>query len=654
MADEEIAKKKQPRRGRRLQGPTTPDPVEIAMEAEAHDASNDSPARVLLTKQAALIDAQCRSENFGAALKVLTGLAGIAAALVLVAMAYASFQDQSLSIGAVDAPPDFAARGLSGKVLAGQIQDRLLAMQQETAALDSALTVKGERTGGVSVDVLDTTVSLGEVQRLLDSWLSRRTVVTTALSRVAGGVQDGALSIDVRVGGNPGVRLVQADGDLDALIGRAAEAVFRQARPLRFVNWLDQHGRTEEAVAVGNAIAREGTPQEQARALLLLVNYQPILPRSEKLRLLSRATELDPNLANAWNNLALTFPVSERGLQLLIRARRTQKVKESAFSAAVLDHNINAVRGDVAATLRHHCENYGIEPCSMQALTAEADLSRYRFRADDGQAETRLPALALQAVRHHDALSARLILARPRIPPPGRSDAYWAQVGAAWLNSEVVAALDREDFTGALRALNALPPLSGEGVERPNLDRRASQRADALAGLGRLGEARAALDAADRVYQPLGLDCQFCTISRASIAAQAGDAALADRLFADASAKAPSIPQADAAWGKALIARGEPGAAIARLKIAHQRSPHFPDALELWGEALLAKGDTRGAAKKFALAAKDAPRWGRLHLMWAKALSGQGNTDEARAHRATAAGLFLTAAERAELDALKL
>ena len=30
-------------------GPTTPDPIEIAMEAEAQDTSADSPARVLLT-----------------------------------------------------------------------------------------------------------------------------------------------------------------------------------------------------------------------------------------------------------------------------------------------------------------------------------------------------------------------------------------------------------------------------------------------------------------------------------------------------------------------------------------------------------------------------------------------------------------------------
>ena len=40
--------------------PTTPDPIEIAMEAEAGDTAPDSPARRLLIRQERLIEEQIR------------------------------------------------------------------------------------------------------------------------------------------------------------------------------------------------------------------------------------------------------------------------------------------------------------------------------------------------------------------------------------------------------------------------------------------------------------------------------------------------------------------------------------------------------------------------------------------------------------------
>ena len=46
------------RRSRREPAPTTPDPIEIAMEAEARDTSPDSPARRVLLKHELLIAEQ--------------------------------------------------------------------------------------------------------------------------------------------------------------------------------------------------------------------------------------------------------------------------------------------------------------------------------------------------------------------------------------------------------------------------------------------------------------------------------------------------------------------------------------------------------------------------------------------------------------------
>ena len=102
-------------------------------------------------------------------------------------------------------------------------------------------------------------------------------------------------------------------------------------------------------------------------------------------------------------------------------------------------------------------------------------------------------------------------------------------------------------------------------------------------------------------------------------------------------------------WGQALLARGQPDAAIAKLKIANQKGPHFADALELWGEALIAKNRSDFALAKFAEAEKCAPNWGRLHLKWGEALFYAGRKDEAKAQFARAAQLGLTPDEKTEL-----
>ncbi|MGH2929495.1 MAG: tetratricopeptide repeat protein, partial [Solirubrobacteraceae bacterium] len=114
----------------------------------------------------------------------------------------------------------------------------------------------------------------------------------------------------------------------------------------------------------------------------------------------------------------------------------------------------------------------------------------------------------------------------------------------------------------------------------------------------------------------------------------------------------PSLPFADTAWGKALLARGDVQGAIARLKEAHRRSPHFADPLELWGEALMRQGDPAGAIGKFTQADAQAPRWGRNHMLWGEALMLSGRYAEARAQYQAAEGMDLSKPDRAALQLL--
>jgi hypothetical protein len=123
--------------------PTTPDPIEIAMEAEAHDRSPDSPARRLLVKQERLVGWQIASERAGFALKMLTGLVGLALAAVLSTLVWQAAHARGLVVAPFSVPPELSARGLTGEVVASQVLDKLAQMQEQTAT-----GRRGESTAG--------------------------------------------------------------------------------------------------------------------------------------------------------------------------------------------------------------------------------------------------------------------------------------------------------------------------------------------------------------------------------------------------------------------------------------------------------------------------------------------------------------------------
>jgi tetratricopeptide (TPR) repeat protein len=144
-------------------------------------------------------------------------------------------------------------------------------------------------------------------------------------------------------------------------------------------------------------------------------------------------------------------------------------------------------------------------------------------------------------------------------------------------------------------------------------------------------------------------DCYPCLLARAQVAALRKQDGRADYWFDRATSAAPSMPVAEAEWGQALLARGQPDAAIEKFKLSNAKGPHFADPLEGWGEALMARSQSHLALAKFAEAEKYAPNWGRLHLKWGEALGYAGKADEAKKQFARAAQLDLTLGEKSEL-----
>jgi tetratricopeptide (TPR) repeat protein len=201
----------------------------------------------------------------------------------------------------------------------------------------------------------------------------------------------------------------------------------------------------------------------------------------------------------------------------------------------------------------------------------------------------------------------------------------------------------------------AIPPLEAvlrqrigqsSGAARVNaLGNYDSLRASFALASAHLGQ----LAAAEALIAPSPADCNFCLDARARVAELSGQHARADWWFARAVGDGPSVPFAYNDWGKALLERGQPDAAIAQFKLASQKGPHFADPLEGWGEALMAKNQSHLALAKFAQAEKYAPNWGRLHLKWGEALIYAGKKDEAKAQLARAAQLDFTPSEKSEL-----
>ena len=156
---------------------------------------------------------------------------------------------------------------------------------------------------------------------------------------------------------------------------------------------------------------------------------------------------------------------------------------------------------------------------------------------------------------------------------------------------------------------------------------------------------------AEAVIAATPADCYDCVRARGVIAALAGQPARADTGSRGPSMTRRPFPSPMTDWGRALLDRGKPDAAIEKFKLANQKGPHFADPLEGWGEALMAKNQSHLALAKFAEANKYAPNWGRLHLKWGEALVYAGKPDEAKAQFTRAAQLDLTPAEKAELAA---
>jgi tetratricopeptide (TPR) repeat protein len=611
--------------------PDSPDPVEIAMDLERHDPAPDSPARRLLINQNRLVTTQIASERLGAGLKLLTGLAGIAAAIALGVMAWSAAQTRALVVQPFSVPPELAQRGMTGEVVATRLLDGLGRLQSETVSQRAPGSYANDWGDDVQVQIPQTGVSIGELQAFLRGWLGKETNITGEVVRTPAGY-----AVTARTGTEPGKTFTGTEAELDTLIAKASEAVFESTQPEQYGAWLRTKNRRDDALAVFERLTISGERERRAWAFaeLAIISKTP----QEMLERARRAAALDPKLPLAYVAIAAAqtrLGHAEAALsaeQKVVELLEGKRARDYAPWAAVL--TLKETRASIAEALGDHG---GAARLYASAAEPTPDQPPVACRQCSSGAWFQA---ALALAQNHDPAAAQRMAARGAALLPAYGPLYQRVLA-------VQTAQAREDWAAALAALN--DPMLQQTIKGayPDAEQRSLRPAlaAAYAGLGRGAEAQALAATTPQ-------DCYPCVRARAKAAAAAGNTREAERWFAAAARLAPSLPTAHAEWAKARLRRGDADGALKLLRVARERGPRSAEVLKLEGDAYTRRGEHKTALARYAEAAKLAPQWGALHLAWGRALAASGEPKAARAKYAQAGRLALGPADRAALQRL--
>ena len=561
-------------------------------------------------------------------LQALGALLGIAVAGALAVMVWQAHEDHGLVIQAFAVPPDLAARGLSGDVVASQLLDKLAAMQAKTDSARPAPSYQNNWGDDLKVEIPETGVSVAELSRWLRQALGNQTRITGEVFRTPAGI-----TVSVRTGHDGGASFSGSEADLDGLLQQAAETVYRRTQPYRYAVGLVLGGKPDEGIAALTALADGPAGDDRTWAASVLSSLLP--GRGDLAGALARAQDAvtgapeDSHALDLFSGLQAALGHDQDAEVTIERADRLLRERPSAITPI-------AARMILAGDKVAIAEAYGNFGAAVQSDVREVSLPDYFGNVaqakgniiyddalqHDGRAADRDLARALRDAVPQEFLAIDLVIADAAL---GR----WAQVLVQDQAARDVVA----KTTGWQRGIIGLV------VDRQS----AAYTAFARAMMGDVPGAQAQIAATPA-------DCFTCVRMRGRIAAVAHDWPTAGRWFAEAARQAPSLPFAYAEWGEMLLAKGDADAAIAKFQLAHAKGPHFADPLELWGEALMKKGDFAAATTRFAEAAKDAPNWGRNRLRWGEAAWRSGDPGLARAQFEAARGLDLDAPDRAALN----
>jgi len=579
--------------------PSTSDAVDIAMAAAVSGKALPDVARRLLEEQSELIHAQCAElrmrgigERVRAALWAILALAALAIIGLIALLLVHAARANALIVQSFQVPPALATQGLSGQVVATEVLDKLAEMQGQSESMRAASSYDNNWGDDLKIDIPNTGATADQVWKLLRGWLGKET-------RISGEVIDTpeGLALTARAGAKPGERFVSKAGNLDELVTKAAELIYRETQPYRYSVYLAQFPeRAAEQRALLIGLTRDASPRERKWAFNgLAVDARRDGGFHAALALAHRALAIDPTMHPAFGNIFLAsadLGHDQEAVDTLAREHALPVGEE--YDADIVAGNLcnedamaaDATRNPVLLDKAAAC--FDTSANSFGALAGEARVHASILRHDPG------PALAF--TQPAGAGSA-----------PGEAEETTARsrlVGELERNSpqDLEAALDA--FRGA-QAQELLTKSSEAYYRAIDPVMNWPLEARVLLRLGRVDEAAA-------IIAKTPLDCYNCIRVRGLVEEARGNAPEAQRWFAEAARQAPRLAPAFADWGRLLAQARHYGIAQVKLASAAQLAPNWADPLKYWGDMLVSEGKTDEARDKYDAALKLAPDWADL------------------------------------------
>ena len=568
------------------------------------------------------------------ALRSLTLVVVVVLIAFVATLAWRAHRTGGLVVEAFSVPADLANDGLTGQVVAARMLDKLREMQAATNSERPADTYQNNWGADLELAIPDAGLTVGGLQRLLNAEFGHASHLSGEVFRAVDGV-----AITARIGNEPPQTFTESRGDVEALLQKAAEAVYRSSQPYRFAQYLWQHDRVAEAVEVASELANSGPVAERPWAYLALGEIDwfsngDLTAAREHLRK-SLAFDSDASFVTAMGYLS--------GVELWL-GHEEALLEDSRAIVAAVDRHPEAMTEDFRENVRANLSASVAR--SGGDYAAAAKLFETGGQPSDYSGSTRAnpAAAATDYALGHDPAAAKAAIAKLEPNDDVSLLGPIADYGVYALPAYFVAA-NVDDWAAALTDARACDT----AIEAAKPSHKAlgpMQRVWIHPLLARALARTGDVAAAETLINTTPTDCYLCVRVRGQIAALRHDWSAADRWFAEAVRLAPSYPLAETDWAEVLLARGDLDGAIAKLTLAHEKGPRFADPLELWGETLMKKGDASGAIVRFEEADRYAPRWAHNHLRWGQALAALGKTAKASAQFGLARGLEMSDADQ--------
>jgi len=520
------------------------------------------------------------SDQLRIAFQLLLALIVTAVGAGLLVMVHDAFISNSVVIDPFAAPSALAARGLSGEVIAGGVLDRLTQLQASTRGSSAKRNISNAWTSEIKLEVPETGVSIGEIDRLLKARFGHDVHIEGDLVQTP----DGGLALTVRGTGLLPKTFEGKPVELDGLITKAAEYVYSQAEPSLYLVYLSNMGRNAEVVATAKAIYANVSAADRPYVLNQWANSLSSVGGSpqESLVLYQRAVTLKPDYWVARSNV-------QNSLWLLGR-------EEEAWRAGEEMRRVAGGRPGEAPELYY--ENIDFLTWNSEAARASMVADSEAHGGVGSNVGANAPSIADMDVRLHDLDDAQLQL---QTALGDASDSTLAAM-SHFVRGRIAG--ERGDAATAVRELEAFHMAFADPNVRSQYPGYDCWVAPAEEAAGRSDRADAILHDAGRFVD--------CYRFRGDILDHRGDWPGAQRAYREAVRLAPDLPAAYYSWGLALARHGNLAGATQMLGAANQRGPNWADPLKAWGDVLMRQGRRDEARAKYVLALTKAPAWKEL------------------------------------------